>query len=526
MSSGIPTPPPPAAADLPSPSSQREGGEAATSVADQVLAAIDLGSNSFHMVVARLEHGRLSVLDRIREMVRLGAGLDENGHLSQAAADRALDCLRRFRERLQSLNAESVRAVGTNTLRRARDRDAFLARASAALGHPIDVISGVEEARLVYLGAAHDLPADADERLVVDIGGGSTELIVGRGYDAERLESLYMGCVSLSSAFFPEGRVTDKRFRLARIAARQELEPVAPRFRGHGVQRAFGTSGTIRATARMLSGDDNPSGIVTRRGLDRLQKQLVKSGDLRRRRPGGLGEQRAPVYPGGLAILIEVFEALGIESLMAVDSALREGLLYDMLGRMTDEDARERSVRSLESRFHVDTEHASRVESTALDIYGQLAADWDLSQELPKRLLRWAARLHEIGLDIAHAKYQFHGAYLLRNADLAGFSTGEQLLLSTLVSNHRRKIRQETLEALPAAWRNTILRLAVVLRLAVLINRSRSPDPQPVISISTVRGGLRIGFPEGWLDAHPLTRADLQQEKKYLSAAGVRLRAA
>jgi exopolyphosphatase/guanosine-5'-triphosphate,3'-diphosphate pyrophosphatase len=166
------------------------------------------------------------------------------------------------------------------------------------------------------------------------------------------------------------------------------------------------------------------------------------------------------------------------------------------------------------------------VEYTALDIYGQLAADWDLSQELPKRLLRWAARLHEIGLDIAHAKYQFHGAYLLRNADLAGFSTGEQLLLSTLVSNHRRKIRQETLEALPVAWRNTILRLAVVLRLAVLINRSRSPDPQPVISISTVRGGLRIGFPEGWLDAHPLTRADLQQEKKYLSAAGVRLRAA
>lgn len=525
MSSGIPTPTPPAAADLPSPSRAGEGGGTAATVADQVLAAIDLGSNSFHMVVARLEHGRLSVVDRIREMVRLGAGLDQQGHLSQAAADRALDCLRRFRERLQSLNAESVRAVGTNTLRRARDRDAFLARASAALGHPIDVISGVEEARLVYLGAAHDLPADADERLVVDIGGGSTELIVGRGYDTERLESLYMGCVSLSSAFFPEGRVTGKRFRLARMAARQELEPVAPRFRGQAVERAYGTSGTIRATARMLSGDDNPSGIVTREGLDRLEKQLIKCRDLRQRRPGGLGEQRAPVYPGGLAILIEVFDALGIESLMAVDSALREGLLYDMLGRMTDEDARERSVRSLESRFHVDADHGSRVERTALDIYSQLAADWDLAQELPKRLLGWAARLHEIGLDIAHAKYHFHGAYLLQNADLAGFSTGEQLLLSTLVWNHRRKIRQETLEALPSAWQTRMLRLAVILRLAVLINRSRSLDPQPEIAIDAIKGGFSIGFPEGWLDAHPLTRADLEQEKKYLAAAGVRFRA-
>jgi exopolyphosphatase/guanosine-5'-triphosphate,3'-diphosphate pyrophosphatase len=208
-----------------------------------------------------------------------------------------------------------------------------------------------------------------------------------------------------------------------------------------------------------------------------------------------------------------------------VDSALREGLLYDMLGRMTDEDARERSVRSLESRFHVDVDHGSRVERTALDIYAQLASDWDLAQELPKRLLGWAARLHEIGLDIAHAKYHYHGAYLLRNADLAGFSTGEQLLLSTLVWNHRRKIRQETLEALPSAWQTRMLRLAVILRLAVLINRSRSLDPQPGIAVGAVKGGLSIGFPEGWLDAHPLTRADLEQEKKYLAAAGIRFRA-
>jgi exopolyphosphatase/guanosine-5'-triphosphate,3'-diphosphate pyrophosphatase len=491
----------------------------------QVLAAVDLGSNSFHMVVARLEHGRLSVLDRIREMVRLGAGLDDQDCLSQDAVDRAIACLQRFRERLHSLNAASVRAVGTNTLRRARDRDAFLARASSALGHNIDVISGVEEARLVYLGAAHDLPGGNEERLVVDIGGGSTELIVGRGYDAERLESLYMGCVSISSAFFPNGRVTGKRFRLARIAARQELEPVAPRFRGQCGDRGYGTSGTIRATARMLSGDDNPSGIINRAGLNQLEKQLIDCRDLHRRRPAGLGDQRAPVFPGGLAILIEAFDALGIESMVAVDSALREGLLYDMLGRMTDEDARERSVRSLEARFHVDLGHASKVEASALDFFAQVTRDWDLGGELPRPLLGWAARLHEIGLDIAHAKYHFHGAYLLRNADLPGFTTGEQLLLSTLVGSHRRKLKRETFDALPSAWQIRALRLTVILRLAVLVNRSRSGESRPDIAIKVGKGGLAMKFPVGWLDAHPLTQADLQQERQYLSAMGIRLRA-
>jgi len=360
----------------------------------------------------------------------------------------------------------------------------------------------------------------------VDIGGGSTELIVGRGYEADRLESLYMGCVSISSAFFPGGRVTRKRFRLARMAARQELEPVAARFRGQTGARAYGTSGTLRATARMLSGDDNPSGIITREGLGELEARLIDCRDLNRRRPPGLGEQRAPVYPGGLAILTEIFDALGIQSMMRVDSALREGLLYDMVGRMFHEDARQRSVRSLQARFHVDLDHASRVEQTALSLYDQASSGWDLTGELPRLLLGWAARLHEIGLDIAHAKYQSHGAYLLQNADLAGFSTGEQLLLSALVGNHRRKIRREIVEALPSAWRARALRLATILRLAVLLNRSRLVDSCPGVALGVRKSALTLRFPDGWLDAHPLSLADLQQEKRYLAAAGIRLQVA
>ncbi len=475
------------------------------------------------MVVARLEHGRLSILDRIREMVRLGAGLDSRGRLSDEASERALACLGRFSERLDSLHADRVRAVGTNTLRRARDRQDFLSKASAALGHTIDVISGVEEARLVYLGAASTLPTEAGDRLVVDIGGGSTELIIGSAHAAERLESLYMGCVSMSKAFFPDGRVSKKSFRQARLAARQEVEPVAKSFRGAGWERAYGTSGTIRATGRLLADEDNPSGVITRAGLKDLETRLLECGDLTESRPSGLSEQRAPVYAGGLSILRGVFDALGIESMMAADGARREGLLYDLLGRMTDEDARERSVRSLQERFHADVEQADRVRSTAMGLLDQVAGSWELDDELPRPLLGWAARLHEIGLDIAHAQHHRHSAYLLRHADLGGFSTGEQLLLSALVGTHRRKFRMEFVDSLPGHWIERTKRLAVILRLAVLLCRSRSSAALPEMKLSTDRDTVRLRFPPGWLKNHPLTLADLEQEARYLEAVGYEL---
>jgi exopolyphosphatase / guanosine-5'-triphosphate,3'-diphosphate pyrophosphatase len=488
-----------------------------------VIAAVDLGSNSFHMVVARRSNGAIAIVDRIREMVRLGAGLDEQGRISTGAADAALACLGRFRERLSALEARQVRAVGTNTLRRARRRNAFLSRARGALGHPIEVISGVEEARLVFLGAAHSLPSLAGRRLVVDIGGGSTELIVGKGYEALRLESLYMGCVSSSEKFFPEGAITERGFRDARLLARRELQPVREPFRQEGWKQAVGTSGTIRATGRLLRLLGVTGGEITRPGLDLLRDRLLASGSVDNHDLPGLSAQRAPVYPGGLAVLMEVFDALEIESMLPAEGALREGLLWDLVGRLTDEDARDRSVRGFQQRFHVEIAQAERVEATALALHAQLAEPWSLQDAECAELLGWAARLHEVGLDIAHAQHQLHAAYLLRNADLAGFSFDQQRRLAVLVGAHRRKIRDELLEGAQEPWTTRLPYLLAILRIAVLLHRSRKATPPPALEVSAGRRKLRLVFPEGWLESHPLTRADLEQEARYLAALELKL---
>jgi exopolyphosphatase/guanosine-5'-triphosphate,3'-diphosphate pyrophosphatase len=495
----------------------------ATDSQPDVIAAVDLGSNSFHMVVARRNDGELIILDRIREMVRLGAGLDERGRITPEAAELALACLGRFRERLSALEAGQVRAVGTNTLRRARRRAGFLARARNVLGHPIEVISGVEEARLVYLGAAHSLPSQAGRRLVVDIGGGSTELIVGEGYEALRLESLYMGCVSSSEAFFPGGVVTAQGFRDARLLARRELEPIRKPFRAIDWQQAVGTSGTIRATGRILRLLGATGGEITRPGLELLRERLLAAGDVSRHDLPGLGVQRAPVYPGGLAVLTEIFAALDIDSMVPAEGALREGLLWDTVGRLTDEDARDRSVRGFQQRFHADLAQAERVERTALALLERLAGPWGLEDPECADLLGWGARLHEVGLDIAHAHHQLHAAYLLRHADLAGFSFDQQRQLSALVGLHRRKIREELLEDLREPWSQRMPYLMAILRLAVLLNRSRSDKPVPELEISASRRKLKLGFPDGWLETHPLTLADLEQEASYLGAADLKL---
>lgn len=488
-----------------------------------VIAAVDLGSNSFHMVVARRSNGEITILDRIREMIRLGAGLDEHGRITAEAAEVALACLGRFRERLAALEADQVRAVGTNTLRRARRRNAFLSRARGALGHPIEVISGVEEARLVYLGAAHSLPSQPGRRLVVDIGGGSTELIVGEGYDALRLESLYMGCVSSSEAFFPGGAITEKGFREARLQARRELQPVREPFRKEDWQHAVGTSGTIRATGRLLRLLGVTGGEITRPGMDMLRERLLAAGSVERHDLPGLSAQRAPVYPGGLAVLIEVFDALDIDTMLPAEGALREGLLWDLVGRLTDEDARDRSVRSFQQRFHVEIAQAERVAATALALLEQLAGQWSLQEPECGALLGWAARLHEVGLDIAHSQHQLHAAYLLRNADLAGFSFDQQRRLAVLVGGHRRKIREESLEDLQEPWSKRVPYLLAILRLAVLLHRSRAPTPTPPIGIEASKRKLRLQFPEGWLDSHPLTRADLEQEARHLVTLELKL---
>jgi exopolyphosphatase/guanosine-5'-triphosphate,3'-diphosphate pyrophosphatase len=490
-----------------------------------VLAAVDLGSNSFHMVVARHSHGQLVIVDRLREMVRLAAGLDEQGRLNRESVGRALQCLERFGQRLHDMRAERVRVVGTNTLRKARRKGAFLDRAREALGHPIEIISGVEEARLIYLGVAHTTPSDGGPRLVVDIGGGSTELIIGEGLAAKRLDSLYIGCVSMSAQHFADGVVTEKRMKRARTAAQLEIEPVMARFRQPGWETAIGASGTMRAVSDTLLARGAGGGNITREGIEWLLGECLRAGEVTRLRLPGLAAERQEILPGGLAILVEIFDMLGIENMRVADGALREGLLYDLVGRLTDEDARARSVRAMEARFHVDMAQADRVEATALGFLRQVRAGWKLDEALADLVLGWAARLHEIGLDIAHSHYHKHGAYLLQHGDMPGFPREEQQLLAAVVGSHRRKLNITSIEDLIPPWHIKAEFLIVLLRLAVLLHRGRGPRALPAIELKARGRTLDAAFPKGWLAEHPLTAADLEQEADYLQAVGFRLRA-
>ena len=476
------------------------------------------------MVVARYSHGQLVIVDRLRESVRLAAGLDEQDRLSRESIGRALQCLERFGQRVRDMPAGRVRVVGTNTLRKARRKGAFLDRAREALGHPIEIISGVEEARLIYLGVAHTTPSEGGQRLVVDIGGGSTEIIVGEGLAAKRLESLYMGCVSMSARFFGDGSITEKRLKRARTAAQLEIEPVMARFSRSAWETAFGASGTMRAASDTLVAAGLSGGNITREGIEWMLAECLRAGDVSKLKLPGLAQDRQEIFPGGLAIMVEIFDMLGIESMRIAEGALREGLLYDLLGRLTDEDARARSVRALEARFHVDSVQADRVEATALGFLQQVRDPWELGDPLAEPALRWAARLHEIGLDIAHSHYHKHGAYLLQHADLPGFPREEQQLLAALVGSHRRKLNVDQLEDLIPPWHLKAEPLIVLLRLAVLLHRGRGPRALPAIDLEARGRSLKVAFPKGWLAAHPLTAADLDQETGYLQAAGFRLR--
>jgi exopolyphosphatase / guanosine-5'-triphosphate,3'-diphosphate pyrophosphatase len=489
-----------------------------------VLAAVDLGSNSFHMVVARYAHGQLTIVDRLREMVRLAAGLDEHGRLSKEATDRALAALARFGQRLRDMRADSVRVVGTNTLRKARHKAGFFERAREALGHPIEIISGIEEARLIYQGVVQTTSLDSGRHFVVDIGGGSTECIIGDGRDHRILESLYMGCVAVSARHFPNGRVAARRFQNAVVDCAVELEPLQIPFRAIGWESAIGSSGTVRAIGEALREIEPTNNLITRDGLHELAERLIVAGNVRRAGFASIDEERWPVFPGGLAILTAVFDTMGIKEMKVADGALREGLLYDMLGRLTPEDdARERSVRSMAARFHTDTDQAARVEHTAIACLSQVAAAWDLDDPLAEQSLRWAARLHEIGLDISHSGHHKHAAYLVEHADMPGFPREEQGLVACLVGAHRRKLTLERTDELVPPWHVRALYLALLLRLSVLLHRGRSKLPLPTLRLAAKSRTLEVRFPRGWLAAHPLTRADLTLEADYLAAANIRL---
>ena len=484
----------------------------------QTVAAIDLGSNSFHLIVARANNGDLHVLDRLQEMVQLAGGLDARGYLDKASRLRALECLHRFGERLRGMPRGAVRAVGTDTLRRARNGKKFLAAAERALGHPIEIISGQEEARLIYQGVARDLPDDVQPRLIIDIGGGSTELIVGQRLEARLAESLHMGCVGFSMHYFARGRVTPDGWERALTAAQLELQPIEKTFRTAGWRAVYGASGTIRTVGAVARAHGWTKGEINPAALAKLRDALLEAADISRVPLSGLNPDRAAIFPGGVVILTAVFEALGIEQMEVAGGALREGLLYNLLGRMRHTDARDRTIAALTARHQLDAAQAERVQQTAAQCLAEIARAWELD-ETHAQALSWAARLHELGLTIAHTKYHRHGAYLVAHSDLPGFSREEQALLATLIRAHRRRFPLGVFADLPKRERRAAKHLAVLLRLAVLLHRGRTPMELPSIRLQADARSLRLQFPRGWLRKYPLTCADLAQEAHYLKAA-------
>lgn len=475
----------------------------------ETVAAVDLGSNSFRLQVGRVVDDQIYPLDSLKEPVRLASGLTQDKRLDAAARARALEALKRFGERLRGMESGAVRAVATNTLRVAKDASEFLPQAEAALGFPIEVIAGREEARLIYLGASHSLPTAAHKRLVVDIGGGSTEFVIGKRHEPQLMESLYMGCVSFTLKYFPDRRIDKKRFREAQAAAAKEIELIASDYQRLGWKEAVGSSGSARAIADLLELNGlNPGGDsgITREGLDRLCSMLLRAGSAENLNLKGVKTDRLPVLPGGIVIMSAIFEQFDIDRMTYADGALRLGVLYDLLGRFHHHDMRDATVRQFRRRYQVEGDQVERVEATALSALTQLCAGAPFEEDV--QFLSWACRLHEIGISIAHNAYHKHGAYILTYADMPGFSKKDQARLAMLVLGHRGKL--EKLGALPAV--DTLWKLVFCLRLAVALHRTRDDRALPAWQVRGTEKGFALELPAEWLRSNPWTAAALGEE--------------
>lgn len=489
-----------------------------------LIAAIDLGSNSFHMVLAKTDQQGFRTLERIGEKVQLAAGIDDNLQLNEAAMQRGLDCLGRFAQLIQGLPQGAVRIVGTSSLRVAHNREEFIERAQALLGHEVEVIAGREEARLIYLGVSHTLPNAPGKRFVVDIGGGSTEFIIGQQFESQFRGSLQMGCVAFTKKFFADGKITTEAYKQAYTAARLELMDLESSINRLGWQQAVGSSGTIRSIGHALGAAGLTEGGVTKEGIAWLRRKVLKLNHVDEVNIAGVKADRSPILPAGLAILDAIFDALSVEQMDISDGALREGVLYDLMGRYHHEDVRERALMGLMERSHVDVEHAQRVEDTAVEIFDQVYEAWGLTEEWHLEMLRWAARVHEVGLDIAHYHFHKHGAYLVEYSDLDGFSRKEQQMLALMVRGHRRNIPIDRFKAFGKEGEQLLL-LCLILRLALVLRHIRGPIELPTPKVKVKEQEISVRFPDGWLEENSLTAADFGKEGQWLARIGYNINA-
>lgn len=471
-----------------------------------LLAAVDLGSNSFRLEIGRYEHGHIQRVEYLKETVRQGNGLDENRNLTPEAMQRGWDCLARFGERLAGFSRTQVRAVATQTLREARNREEFIARGSQVLGYPIDVVSGPEEARLIYQGVARLLPQSDERRLVVDIGGRSTELILGQQFTPHAVASFRVGSVAWSSRYFANGAFTPQAFMAAEIAAKAVLDEALATFRPDGWDVAYGSSGTAGAVGDILTAAGGPEGLITREGLDWLQERLLRAQSADRIRLDGLKDERRAVIGGGISVLRAVFDLLHIEQMQVAQGALRQGALYDLLDReQPGTDLRSTTVHGLMQRFGVEVEHAERVARIACQLFDQAAP---AGSERASRKLDWAARLHEIGCRISHSDYHRHGAYILDHTDAAGFAMPELHRLGQLVLGQRGKVRKLDVDLEDAGFALQLL----CLRLAVaLCHARRDPDTEG-LQLQLKGNRFLLAARRGWAAGYPQSAHLLREE--------------
>ena len=488
---------------------------------NNVLAAIDLGSNSFHLVVARILDGRLQIIDKLKQRVRLAEGMDANKQLSEEAIQRGLDCLALFAERLSGINPDAVRITGTYTLRAATNAQHFLDRARALLHHPIDIISGQEEARLIYQGVSHTQHLEG-RVLVIDIGGGSTELIIGEKFTPLALTSRKMGCVTFTKQFFANGKLSDKNFNAAILEGLHQLEPILTQYHGLGWQTCLGSSGTIKTVRELLISQDE-NGILTLAQLERLKNKLIAQKRIEQLDLPGLTDDRRPIVAAGVAVLIALFQGLGIERMEYSDGALREGLLYEFAQRQQHQDIRARTAFGIAELYHIDKQQAARVEATSLILFDQVATEWELDADIYRPLLCWAAMLHETGLAINYTAIQRHSAYILENSDLPGFNLEEQRCLATLVRFHRKAIRRQEFNTIPNYSDEAIWRCIRILRLAVALHHRRLDKLLPPLTLTARETGCTLTLPTAWCEENRLLMQNLEREQDYLQALGWQL---
>lgn len=482
----------------------------------QEYAAVDLGSNSFHMVIAREVDGALQIIGRLKQRVHLADGLDENNILSEEAMERGLTCLSLFAERLQGFSPANVCIVGTHTLREALNASEFLQRAEQVIPYPVEIISGNEEARLIFMGVEHTQP-ERGRKLVIDIGGGSTELVIGENFEPQLVESRRMGCVSFGQQFFTGGVIRKDNFKRARLAAVQKLENLAWQYRIQGWDVALGASGTIKAAHEVLLAMGEKDGAITPERLEMLVENVLNFKNFSELSLPGLSEERKAVFIPGLAILAGVFDALKIRELRLSDGALREGVLYEMEGRFRHQDIRVRTAQSLANQYHIDRDQARRV----LDTTEQMYLQWEKQNEKLAHpqlaaLLKWAAMLHEVGLGINHSGLHRHSAYILQHSDLPGFNQEQQMLMATLVRYHRKAIKIDELPRFTLYKKKQFLPLIQLLRLGALLNNQRqATSTPPALTLETDDNHWTLRFPYAWFSQNALVLLDLEREQQY-----------